>query len=314
MFLNQLEKIPNILVVGDLMLDRYWFGAVDRISPEAPVPVLSAERTDVRAGGAANVAMNLAELGANTSLLSVIGDDDAGRTATDLLGSAGVNRHLHLDQAMNTTEKLRIISRQQHLLRVDFEHHPSPEVLERCALDYQQLVRTADVVVLSDYGKGGLGSVQAMIELARGRGLPVVVDPKGSEYGNYRGATVVTPNLQEYELVVGAWQSEAEMSEMAAILLAKHGLSQLLVTRGAGGMTLFRLDEPPLSFPAKTQEVYDVTGAGDTVAAVVAMGLAMAASWSDVLSVANAAAGVVVGKLGTAVATLEEIKTFLGRR
>ena len=167
MFLNQLEKIPNILVVGDLMLDRYWFGAVDRISPEAPVPVLSAERTDVRAGGAANVAMNLAELGANTSLLSVIGDDDAGRTATDLLGSAGVNRHLHLDQAMNTTEKLRIISRQQHLLRVDFEQNPSTEVLERCALDYQQLISTADVVVLSDYGKGGLAPVQAMIELAK---------------------------------------------------------------------------------------------------------------------------------------------------
>ena len=307
MFLNQLDKIPNILVVGDLMLDRYWFGAVERISPEAPVPVVSAERTDVRAGGAANVAMNLAELGANTSLLSVIGDDDAGRTATDLLGSAGVNRHLHLDQAMNTTEKLRIISRQQHLLRVDFEQNPSTEVLERCALDYQQLISTADVVVLSDYGK------QAMIELARGRGLPVVVDPKGSEYGNYRGATVVTPNLKEYELVVGAWRSEEEMGEKAATLLVEHDLSQLLVTRGAGGMTLFRLDEAPLSLPARTQEVYDVTGAGDTVAAVVAMGLAMAAPWSDVLSIANAAAGVVVGKLGTAVATREEIRTFLGQ-
>ena len=152
-----------------------------------------------------------------------------------------------------------------------------------------------------------------MIELARGRGLPVVVDPKGSEYGNYRGATVVTPNLKEYELVVGAWRSEEEMGEKAATLLVEHDLSQLLVTRGAGGMTLFRLDEAPLSLPARTQEVYDVTGAGDTVAAVVAMGLAMAAPWLDVLSIANAAAGVVVGKLGTAVATREEIRTFLGR-
>ena len=295
------------------MLDRYWFGAVDRISPEAPVPVLSAERTDVRAGGAANVAMNLAELGANTNLLSVIGDDDAGRTATDLLGAVGVNGHLHLDQGMKTTEKLRIISRQQHLLRVDFEENPSTEVLERCALDYQQLVSTADVVVLSDYGKGGLGSVQAMIELARDLDLPIVVDPKGSEYANYRGATVVTPNLKEYELVVGTWQSEEEMGEKAGALLVEHGLSHLLVTRGAGGMTLFRLDETPLSLPARTQEVYDVTGAGDTVAAVVAMGLALAAPWPDVLSVANAAAGVVVGKLGTAVATIEEIKTILGR-
>ena len=168
-------------------------------------------------------------------------------------------------------------------------------------------------MVLSDYGKGGLGPVQAMIKLARDLGLPVVVDPKGSEYGNYRGATVVTPNLKEYELVVGAWQSEKEMGEKAATLLVEHGLSQLLVTRGAGGMTLFSLDEAPLSIPARTQEVYDVTGAGDTVAAVVAMGLAMAAPWSDVLAVANVAAGIVVGKLGTAVATLEEIRTLLGR-
>ena len=311
MFLSDLARSSRILVVGDLMLDRYWFGEVNRISPEAPVPVVSATDTDVRAGGAANVAMNLAALQTQASLLSVIGDDEAGRSAADILGNGGVNRHLHVDQEMKTTEKLRIISRQQQLLRVDFEQNPSAAILQRCALDYQELINDIDVVVLSDYGKGGLAQVQTMIEMARQRAIPVVVDPKGDNYRCYRGATVVTPNLKEFLSVVGPWDSEEELTTKAQLLMEEYELEHLLVTRGADGMTLLTGADAPLSVQARSQEVYDVTGAGDTVVAVVAIGIACAAQWSEILMLANAATGVVVGKLGTAVTTPQEINAFI---
>jgi rfaE bifunctional protein kinase chain/domain len=300
----------RVLVVGDVMLDRYWFGDVSRISPEAPVPVVRVERTEERPGGAANVARNCAALGAQTALLSVVGEDEAGGALARLVAAENVRASLHRDAALATTVKLRVIGRQQQLLRIDFETAPSREVLADKLAEFTAGLDGYDVVVLSDYGKGGLAHISRMIELARARGKVVLVDPKGDDYARYRGATAMTPNRAELREVVGRWHDEDDLTARAQKLRSEIGLDALLVTRSEEGMTLYRADSVQHE-RAKAREVSDVTGAGDTVIAALAVSLASGASWTDAVRIANHAAGIVVGKLGTAVVHPDELAAAL---
>lgn len=303
-----LEKIAQVrlLVVGDVMLDRYWFGEVSRISPEAPVPVVKVERLEERPGGAANVARNAAALGAQTALISVVGEDDAGRALQRLLQEGGIAAHLQVDTEIDTTVKLRVIGRQQQLLRIDFETTPSHEVLRAKLAEFERQLAHCDIVVLSDYGKGGLTHIGEMIRLARAAAKPVLVDPKGDDWGKYAGATVMTPNRAELAGVVGRWHSETDMLQKAEKLRGELGLDALLVTRSEEGMSLLT-DGHTYHQAALAREVYDVSGAGDTVIATLAVMLAAGAEWAEAIRVANVAAGIVVGKLGTAVVSREEI-------
>lgn len=296
----------RVLVVGDVMLDRYWFGEVSRISPEAPVPVVKVDRTEARPGGAANVARNAAALGARVDLLSVVGDDEAGATLESLLQDEGIPAVLHRDSGITTTVKLRVIGRQQQLLRIDFETWPSHEVLASKLADFETILPEADLAILSDYGKGGLAHIERMIRFAREQGKAVLVDPKGEDYTRYRGATVLTPNRAELKQVVGGWRSEAELAEKAQRLRAELDLDALLVTRSEEGMSLFEAGGN-LHVPTVAREVYDVSGAGDTVIATLGVMLAAGASLEEAVRTANRAAGIVVGKLGTAVAHPEEL-------
>jgi len=296
----------RVLVVGDVMLDRYWFGDVERISPEAPVPVVKVARTEERPGGAANVARNVAALGGRATLLSVTGDDEAGRTLARLVGADGVATSFHADPALATTVKLRVIGRQQQLLRIDFERMPSHEVLASKLGEFDRLAAASDAVVLSDYGKGGLAHIARMIASARAAGRPVLVDPKGDDWDKYAGATIVTPNRAEFREVVGRWRDEADMTARAAALRQRLRLAALLVTRSEEGMTLYT-DDGALTIPALAREVYDVSGAGDTVIATLGTLMAAGAPLPDAVRIANEAAGVVVGKLGTAVVTPDEL-------
>ena len=307
-----MKQLPSfdkarVLVVGDVMLDRYWFGDVERISPEAPVAVLKVGRVEERPGGAANVARNVAALGAQCTLLSVVGDDEAGVCLEKLLTAQGnVRALLQRDRTISTTIKLRAIARQQQLLRIDFETQPSHEVLHAKLADFRAQLPQADVVILSDYGKGGLTHIAEMIKLARATGKPVLVDPKGDDYHRYRGATLLTPNRSEFREVAGSWKNEAELNAKAEKLRTELQLEALLVTRSEDGMSLFRANEV-LHEPTHTREVFDVSGAGDTVIATLATMLASGADMRDAMRIANRAAGIVVGKLGTAVVSREEI-------
>ncbi len=296
----------RVLVVGDVMLDRYWFGDVNRISPEAPVPVVLVRRAEERPGGAANVARNIAALGGRVSLLSVIGDDEPGRALEALLAGSGVDVSLHRDAELSTTVKLRVVGHQQQLLRIDFERAPSKEVLAEKLGEYEKLLDEADAGVLSDYGKGGLAHVTRMIGLAREHGKPVLVDPKGAEYERYRGATVLTPNRSEFREVAGRWTDEADLATRARKLREDLGLEALMVTRSEEGMSLFTATETRHE-PTRAREVYDVSGAGDTVIATLSLMVAAGASLASAMRVANHAAGIVVGKLGTAVVHREEL-------
>lgn len=296
----------RVLVVGDVMLDRYWFGDVNRISPEAPVPVVLVRRVEERPGGAANVARNIAALGGRVSLLAVIGDDEAGKALEGLLTGSGVDAVLHRDAELSTTVKLRVVGHQQQLLRIDFERAPSKEALAEKLGEYERLVDEADAVVLSDYGKGGLAHVTRMIELARAHGKPVLVDPKGSDYARYRGATVLTPNRSEFREVAGRWTDEADLAARARKLRADLDLEALMVTRSEEGMSLFTAADSRHE-PTRAREVYDVSGAGDTVIATLSLMVAAGASLASAMRVANHAAGIVVGKLGTAVVHREEL-------
>jgi rfaE bifunctional protein kinase chain/domain len=300
----------RILVVGDVMLDRYWFGDVTRISPEAPVPVVKVERTEERPGGAANVARNCASLGAKVSLLSVVGADEAGQSLARLMANSGINASLHEDAGMNTIVKLRVLGRQQQLLRIDFENSPDHEVLQAKLAEFQQRVSECDVVILSDYGKGGLTHITEMIRLARAAGKPVLVDPKGEDYARYAGATMLTPNRSELRQVVGRWSDDANLSAKATALRTELNLDALLVTRSEEGMSLFTASGA-VHEPALAREVYDVSGAGDTVISTLAVMLASGLGLPEAMRLANVAAGVVVGKLGTATCTLDELRTAL---
>ncbi len=296
----------RVLVVGDVMLDRYWFGDVHRISPEAPVPVVKVERSDERLGGAANVARNAAALGAQTTLLSVVGDDEPGQTIKRLLEASGIRTTLHVDSAFKTTIKLRVIGRQQQLLRIDFEETPSHEVLTGKLEEFKRLLKDTDIVILSDYGKGGLTHIADMIAAARDAGVMILVDPKGEDYARYAGATMLTPNRGELRQVVGSWTSDADLKLRANALREKLGLDALLLTRSEEGMTLFRR-EGMLNFDAQAREVFDVSGAGDTVIATLGVLLGGGVGMPEAVGMANRAGGIVVGKLGTAVVTPEEL-------
>lgn len=296
----------RILVVGDVMLDRYWFGDVSRISPEAPVPVIKVDRSEERPGGAANVARNAAALGAQVTLLSVVGDDEAGRKLEALLRHEAITARLHRDATIDTTVKLRIIGRRQQLLRVDFETIPSHEILSSKLADYSKLIGSCDAVILSDYGKGGLTHIARMITAARERGRFVLVDPKGDDFSRYARATLITPNIAEFRAVSGSWKSERELTRRAQELRRKLKLDALLVTRSEEGMTLYE-HRSRLHVPAHAREVYDVSGAGDTVIAVIATALAAGGTLGAAVRLANRAAGIVVGRFGTAVVGAQEL-------
>jgi D-glycero-beta-D-manno-heptose-7-phosphate kinase len=303
-------SMARLLVVGDVMLDRYWFGEVSRISPEAPVPVVKIEHTDERPGGAANVARNATALGAQVTLLSVIGADEAGTRLRELVEAERVIACLHADSSIPTTVKLRVIGRQQQLLRIDFETVPSHEVLADKLADFEVLLADCDVLVLSDYAKGGLTHIARMIELARAAGKTILVDPKGDDYSRYRGASVITPNRAELREVVGRWKNEQDLTERAQALRRELGAQALLVTRSEEGMSLYQ-DGGVLHEAAKAREVFDVSGAGDTVIAAVAAMLAGGAALPQAMHVANRAAGIKVGKLGTAVVSRDELEAAL---
>ncbi|PVY75622.1 D-alpha,beta-D-heptose 7-phosphate 1-kinase [Cupriavidus alkaliphilus] len=296
----------HILVVGDMMLDRYWFGDVERISPEAPVPVVQVKRSDERLGGAANVARNAAALGARVGMLGVVGDDEPARTLEALLAESHVQPYLHRDAKLNTTIKLRVVAHQQQLLRVDFENAPAHEVLLAVQDRFQGLVNDYQVLVLSDYGKGGLTHVTRMIDAGRAAGRKVLVDPKGDDYSRYRGATLITPNRAEMRAVVGAWKTEADLTIRAQNLRRALQLEALLLTRSEEGMTLYTEAEV-LHVSAQAREVYDVSGAGDTVIATLATMMGAGVPLKEAVQHANRAGGIVVGKLGTAVVTYPEL-------
>jgi len=295
-----------VLVVGDVMLDRYWFGEVERISPEAPVPVVRIATTEERLGGAANVARNITALGANAGLLSVVGNDEPGRAVAGLLRQAEVTDHLHVDAALATTVKLRVIGRRQQIARIDFESAPLDEVLAAHFQQFQSLLDTHDLVVLSDYGKGGLAHIARMIEAAQAAGRPVIVDPKGEDYSRYAGATLITPNRTELREVVGRWRDEGDLQQRAQRLRAELRLQALLLTRSEEGMTLFTQDGA-WTVAAQAREVFDVSGAGDTVIAVLGTMLAVGMDLQEAVSLANRAGGIVVGKLGTATVSYDEL-------
>ena len=298
--------MARVLVVGDVMLDRYWFGDVSRISPEAPVPVVRIGRTEERLGGAANVARNIAALGAEASLLSVVGEDEAATRILDMLQTEGIDAQLHRDPALATTIKLRVIGRQQQLLRIDFETEPAHEVLMSKLADFETRLGNVDLVIMSDYGKGGLKHIERMIALTRAAGKPVLVDPTGDDYSRYHGATLITPNRSEFREVAGRWRNEEDLTARAQKLRADLSLEALLVTRSEEGMTLFRQGDR-LHIPALAREVFDVSGAGDTVIATLGAMLAAGADYGEALQLANKAAGIVVGKLGTAVVSPDEL-------
>jgi rfaE bifunctional protein kinase chain/domain len=304
-----LDKIARarVMVVGDAMLDRYWYGDVDRISPEAPVPVVAVNRSDERPGGAANVARNVRALHAHCTLLSITGDDRDADSLERLLAADGVGCHLQRDRLLNTTVKLRLISRHQQLIRIDFESPASKDARVRLLDTYLQQIAHTDVVIVSDYGKGGLGYIQEMIEAARHAGKPVVVDPKGRDYSGYRGATLITPNRKEFELVAGHFRDNAELEHKARAMAEEFALDGVLVTRSEEGMSLIERSGRVLHMPARAKEVYDVTGAGDTVISAIGCAYAVASATEDALHLANVAAGIVVGKLGAATASPQEI-------
>lgn len=296
----------RVLVVGDVMLDRYWFGEVNRISPEAPVPVAKITRIEERAGGAANVARNIAALGGQASLLSVVGDDEAASALETLLLRDGIATSLRRDPSISTTTKLRVVARQQQLIRIDFEEAPSHEILADKLDDFAARLAQHDVVILSDYGKGGLTHVARMVQLARAAGKPVLIDPKGDDWSKYAGATLLTPNKSEFRQVAGSWRDEADLAQRAQALRQQLQLDALLVTRSEEGMSLFDADGAEHQ-PTLAREVFDVSGAGDTVIATLGLALAAGLSRPHAMHLANAAAGIVVAKLGTAVVDQQEL-------
>ena len=296
----------KVLVVGDVMLDRYWYGAVDRISPEAPVPVVRITREENRLGGCANVAFNAVSVGAQASLLSVVGDDEASHLLQDLIAKSGITPYFGRDAQLKTTVKLRVIGRQQQLLRVDFENTPQNEVLSSQTQQFMQLLADHPVVLFSDYGKGGLAHVTDMIAAARKANKAVLIDPKGSDFSRYAGATCITPNRAELQQVVGGWNSEEELSTKAHNLRNELQLDAVLLTRSEEGMTLFDA-QGAAHIAAQAREVFDVTGAGDTVIATLAALVAAGMSLREAMPWANRAGGMVVGKFGTATVSYEEL-------
>jgi D-beta-D-heptose 7-phosphate kinase/D-beta-D-heptose 1-phosphate adenosyltransferase len=298
----------SVLIVGDVMLDRYWFGKTSRISPEAPVPVVHVGEAEERPGGAANVAVNIATLGARVTQLGLVGDDEAAQVLTRELDAAGVSCRFTTIASRPTITKLRVLSRNQQLIRLDFEdgfHGCDDAALLQA---FEQALPQHDVVVLSDYGKGSLDQVADFIRLACAAGKPVLVDPKGADFDRYYGSTLLTPNLSEFEAVAGGWHNEEQFIDKALALRERLGLDALLVTRSEQGMTLLLADGEVLNLSTRAQEVYDVTGAGDSVIALLAAGLAAEQTLAEATAMSNLGAGVVVGKLGTAAVSVPELQ------
>jgi len=296
----------RVLVVGDVMLDRYWYGAVDRISPEAPVPVVRITREEERNGGAANVAYNVVTLGAQASLLTVVGDDEASHKLEALVAKTGIETHFGRDADLKTTVKLRVIGRQQQLLRLDFENTPKNEILASQTAVFEQLLPQHNAVLFSDYGKGGLAHITDMIARARAEGKPILVDPKGNDYTRYKNASVITPNRAELQQVIGVWRDEDDLRAKAHQLREALNLDAVLLTRSEEGMTLFDA-QGELHVSAQAREVFDVTGAGDTVIATMAALVAAGMTLREALPFANRAGGLVVGKFGTATVSFDEL-------
>jgi D-glycero-beta-D-manno-heptose-7-phosphate kinase len=296
----------KVLVVGDAMLDRYWYGAVDRISPEAPVPVVRVSREEERIGAAANVAYNVVCLGAQASFVGVVGDDEPGRKLEALMQKTGIATHMTRDPGLQTTVKLRVIGRAQQLIRLDFENTPALAVLDTQTQRFAQLVNQHCVVLFSDYGKGGLAHIAGMIDTARKAGKQVLVDPKGSDYDRYKNAHVLTPNRVELQQVIGTWSSEDDLAIKAQNLRTSLNLDALLLTRSEEGMSLFDA-QGARHVKAQAREVFDVTGAGDTVIATLATCVASGMSLRNALPFANRAGGIVVGKFGTASVSYAEL-------
>ena len=295
-----------MLVVGDVMLDRYWFGDVNRISPEAPVPIVRIDHREERLGGAANVARNSAALGVQTSLLGVVGQDEAGDIVEKLLHDSQITSYLNRDQQISTIIKLRVIGRQQQLLRIDFEEAPSEEVLRDKLSQFHTLLPDHDVIILSDYAKGSLVNVRDMIASGIAQSKTILVDPKGSDFTRYSGASILTPNRSELRQVIGDWKTEAELTEKAQNLRAHLNIKALLVTRSEEGMSLYTEDLTH-HVPTMAREVFDVSGAGDTVIATLGAMLASGKDLLEAVEISNRAAGIVVGKLGTATVTHQEL-------
>lgn len=304
-FLQQDLAQNKVLVVGDVMLDRYWFGNVDRISPEAPVPIAKISKIEDRPGGAANVARNIASLGGNVTLLSVVGEDEPALVLEKLLLTEQVNTVFKKDSTISTIVKLRVIAKNQQLIRIDFEEKPSHEILAEVLDNFAEIIDQYQVVILSDYGKGGLSHTSKMIEIAKAHNKIVLVDPKGSDYSKYQNATMITPNRSEMRDATGSWNNEQELLNKATKLKQQLNLDYLLVTRSEEGMTLFA--DQAYNYPTFAQEVFDVSGAGDTVIGTIGLMLANNASIREAVEVANFAAGIVVAKLGTATVKKEEL-------
>lgn len=306
----------RLLVAGDVMLDRYWSGPTQRISPEAPVPVVRVGKDESRPGGAANVALNIAALGAHVDLLGVVGCDAPATDLSSALARAGIGTHWIEAATLPTITKLRVLSRNQQVIRLDFEESfAAPGAFDRAQLIHRftELAMKADVVVLSDYAKGTLIDVPALIAQCRALRKPVVIDPKGSDFTRYRGATLLTPNVPEIEAVVGSCADEATLLERAEGLRVDLQLEALLLTRSEKGMSLLRPGRAPLHLPTQAREVFDVTGAGDTVIATLAASIAAGSDLAEAVRLSNVAASIVVGKLGTATATRAELELALHR-
>lgn len=303
----------QVLVVGDLMLDRYWHGTASRISPEAPVPVVNVGQSEDRVGGAGNVALNIASLGAGASLVGVVGEDEAAVSLKTRLESTGIHCDFQVSETKPTITKLRVISRHQQLLRLDFEELFTAEDSVQLPEKAEMLLPNVGALVLSDYAKGALIDTQSIITLARQQNVPVLVDPKGRDFGRYRGATLLTPNLAEFEAVVGACTNEQAIVEKGAELLEALDIDALLITRSEQGMTLLRKGAQELHLPARAREVFDVTGAGDTVISVLATALAAGEGLPEAVAMANIAAGIVVGKLGTATVSMPELRRAISQ-
>ena len=297
----------KILVVGDVMLDRYWTGSVNRISPEAPVPVVNVKAIKECAGGAGNVAANIVSLGAECNLMSFIGPDHSGERLKKILEDSGVNCDLLIDPKLTTTEKLRIVSRNQQLLRVDFESLPSKQIANECVQVFQQRITDCNLLVISDYGKGSLMNIEELIGVAKNAKIPVIVDPKGNDFNRYKGASIVTPNKHEFEYATGTSTDDTNFQKAAINLIASSGIEGLLVTQGDNGMSLILNDDSFQHQDAISREVYDVSGAGDTVVAITALGMAFGLQWEETLKLATKGASAVVGRFGTSVVKLEDL-------
>lgn len=298
----------RLLVIGDVMLDRYWHGEASRVSPEAPVPVVKVGNREDRPGGAGNVALNMAALGSAVRLVGIVGNDETGLELLSRLNAAGVYCDFLQSADKPTITKLRVIGQHQQLIRLDFEQEFEAADIIGLQGKVKSLIGDSQVMVLSDYGKGALQETANLIELGRSKDIPIIVDPKGTNFEKYRGATLLTPNLSEFEAVAGYSNNEEEFVNKGLRLVKDLNLEAILITRGEHGMTLIRPDSPELHLPARAQEVFDVTGAGDTVISVLAAAMAAGDGLADSTALANLAAGLVVGKLGTAAISGPELR------